>query len=89
MSEHCYKMRCNHRREDLRAASLPQSSLCLLKSSMVLINLLGVLEPHWAQECVLDLTGRVFICSFGQSFTVSYIGSKYVVGEEKDQYSEF
>lgn len=46
MSEHCYKMRCNHRKDDCSAALLPQNSLCVLGSPEVLINLLGVLTFH-------------------------------------------
>lgn len=39
MSEHCYKVRCNHRKEDCSTALLPQNSLCVRRIPTVLINL--------------------------------------------------
>lgn len=39
VSEHCYKVRCNHRKEDRGTAFLPQNSLCVCRIPTVLINL--------------------------------------------------
>lgn len=45
MSEHCYKTRCNHRKEDCSHSS-HKIAFVFSRAQRVLINLLGVLKAH-------------------------------------------
>ena len=46
MSEHCYKMRCNHRKEDCSQHSSHKIAFVFSRAQRVLINILGVLKAH-------------------------------------------